>query len=79
MLSMPATVDLATLFEAPFSIAWARETLLGGNVWADETTRLLWNKENSYEYDNRFDDSFDQGMIVDIHPMEIRTFIVKMN
>jgi len=79
VLSMPATVDLATLFEAPFSIAWARETLLGGNVWADETTRLLWNKENSYEYNNRFDDSFDQGMIVDIHPMEIRTFIVKMN
>ena len=44
-LSTPATVYLTNMFSEFFLIEWARETLLGGNLWKEEGDRFMWSKE----------------------------------
>ena len=79
-LSTPATVSLSALFSGVFSVEWARETLLGGNVWTDEAERLEWSKEDGEEGTKREEGKSreERDLEVTIMPMEIRTFILKI-
>lgn len=60
-----------------------RETTLGGNQWLEENHRLKWYSEESNNLENNefFEPlNFERPntIIVQLKPMQIRTFIVKL-
>ena len=79
------TIDLATTFSC-LTITWARETVLGGARWRQDTTRLAFHKESGGESEDRVEDKEDRqeleedqaSLVVTITPMEIRAFLLKV-
>jgi len=64
---------------ADYTIVSAEETTLGANQWFSDSSRFTWNKS---EGDKRFPltDSTSKlnKLALELQPMEVKTFIVKM-
>ncbi|XP_024086113.1 lysosomal alpha-mannosidase-like [Cimex lectularius] len=71
-LSQPASVDLNDLF-THFAITSVEEMMLGGNMKREESQRLHWNSKLNYKKRHVV-----KSNIIDLNPMEIRTFIIEM-
>ena len=77
-LSLPADVDLSTVLPGGMEMAKFVETTLTGNQkWSDwEAKRLHWKTAAADPKPSRRER--DEGMVVGLEPMEIRTFKVKI-
>ncbi|XP_051165377.1 lysosomal alpha-mannosidase-like [Leptopilina boulardi] len=80
--SDPVDVNIKKLFAA-FIVTSVGETTLGGNQWLNKNNRLIWNSnENDNLENNQFFEPLNftssDEIIVQLKPMQIRTFIVKL-
>eukprot|EP01102_Stenamoeba_stenopodia_P015593 TRINITY_DN5339_c0_g2_i1.p1 TRINITY_DN5339_c0_g2~~TRINITY_DN5339_c0_g2_i1.p1 ORF type:complete len:739 (+),score=160.21 TRINITY_DN5339_c0_g2_i1:334-2550(+) len=74
--STPVSVDLNTLFEdfVPVSIV---ETSLTANQPLKSVSRMKWNAdENTSKWSSTKDDAILDYFVIELQPMEIRTFLV---
>jgi len=84
-LSQPVTIDLATTFSC-LTVTWAKETVIGGARWRQDTTRLAFHKEDKEDREEEVEDNEDRwglgedqaSLVVTIKPMEIRAFLLKV-
>ncbi|XP_051165376.1 lysosomal alpha-mannosidase [Leptopilina boulardi] len=80
--SIPVDVNIQDLFSA-FIVTSVRETTLGGNQWLEENNRLKWTSEENEIFKTN-DSSVPlnlenaSAISVELKPMQIRTFIVKI-
>lgn len=87
-LSLPTQVDIQNLFTNSKIytkykvISIIEKTVSGNQDWIDwERKRLHWNNDNDDKKKKRSKSSgriFDEGTIVQLNPMEIRTFYVEL-
>ncbi|XP_060520801.1 lysosomal alpha-mannosidase-like [Cylas formicarius] len=75
--SQAVTVRLKDLFSI-FDIRSVKETMLGGNQWADDSERLKFKASDAKypENDASRQISLDDDLNVTLYPMQIRTFIL---
>lgn len=62
-----------------FSISEIGETTLGANQWLDdyeEEEKLIWNDNLPVPWTRL---SLDEPLKIELHPMQIRTFIIKVD
>lgn len=79
------TIDLATTFSC-LTVTWAKETVIGGARWRQDTTRLAFHKEDKEDREEEVEDNEDRwglgedqaSLVVTIKPMEIRAFLLKV-
>ncbi|XP_027845178.2 lysosomal alpha-mannosidase-like isoform X1 [Aphis gossypii] len=80
-LSTPVVIDVQDLF-TKFRIVSLKETILGGNQWLSENTKLTWMSENrnspNTEQPPRTDQKFSDPKHVMLTPMQIRTFVAEI-
>lgn len=80
-LSTPVVLDVQDLF-TKFRIVSLKETILGGNQWLSENTKLTWMSENknspNTEQPTRTDQKFSDPKHVMLTPMQIRTFVAEI-
>ncbi|XP_025208867.1 lysosomal alpha-mannosidase-like isoform X1 [Melanaphis sacchari] len=80
-LSTPVVLDIQDLF-TKFRIVSLKETILGGNQWLSENTKLTWIPENSNSSDTkqpiRPDQTLSDPKHVMLTPMQIRTFVAEI-
>jgi len=63
-----------------FSIKSAEETMLGGNQLKKESKRLVWTESNGPQKQNILVKNADVDIAnILLHPMQIRTFILKLD
>ena len=80
-LSKPVTFSLTSLFK-PFGIAHARETTLSANQWLSQAKRLSWKTNmgtNSEVNQKDPEPSPENDFNVTLKPLQIRTFILRLN
>lgn len=65
-----------------FRIVSLKETILGGNQWLPENTKLTWMTENNVSRDREQPAKTDQELLDPKHvmltPMQIRTFVAEI-
>jgi len=80
VLSLPASVDLENIFQN-FKVVKSRETNLAANMWKDEVSRLEFKKINTTNnlHGKKMDNQVAlDSMVVELNPMEIRTFKIQL-
>ena len=78
-LSQPVTLNLSNIFSF-LSVEWARETTLAGNVWKDESERLVFEKDSN-RIPQVVKDShlvLRSGLEMTLGPMEFKSFVMKV-
>ncbi|XP_060838044.1 lysosomal alpha-mannosidase-like isoform X2 [Rhopalosiphum padi] len=80
-LSTPVVLDVQDLF-TKFRIASLKETILGGNQWLSENTKLTWMSENKNSTDTeqptRPEQKLSDPKHIMLTPMQIRTFVAEI-
>lgn len=66
------------------SVEWVKETGLAGNIWKEDISRLQFQYAEGWETNEiplleKTDEPVDPAWEFQIAPMEIKTFIVKLN
>ncbi|XP_073978683.1 lysosomal alpha-mannosidase-like isoform X2 [Rhodnius prolixus] len=72
-----AEVNIQDLFTT-FSIINIKEMMLGGNIPSDRSRRLKWRSFNKRNGNIKVQEASFVGNIVTLKPMEIRTFLIKV-
>ncbi|XP_015365920.1 PREDICTED: lysosomal alpha-mannosidase isoform X2 [Diuraphis noxia] len=80
-LSTPIVIDVEDLF-TKFRVVSLKETILGGNQWLEDNTKLTWMPEDSNSLGTKPSKKPDQKSIDPRHimltPMQIRTFVAEI-
>ncbi|XP_025413400.1 lysosomal alpha-mannosidase-like isoform X2 [Sipha flava] len=83
-LSIPVVIDIQDLF-TKFRIVSLKETILGGNQWLSENSKLTWMTENnrSTDRDRPTQTETNIKLVLDpkhimLTPMQIRTFVAEI-